>query len=89
MAERRPGKRALKAQREAKRAELSSRLADLLRALGLGASFLPEVLGVLRSGDRDSARALLGRHAGRTEGDERRIGEALAMAEDLAALDEG
>ncbi len=87
MAAKPPGKRALKAQREAKRAELSVRLADLLRALGLGASSAPEVVAALRSGE-GAARDLLARHAGRTAGDERRIGEALAVAKDLAALSE-
>ncbi|MFN8010540.1 MAG: hypothetical protein U0P81_03965 [Holophagaceae bacterium] len=88
MAERRPGKRALKAQREARRAELSARLADLLRALGLGASALADLVAAAEA-DEAGARALLARHAGRTAGDERRIGEALAVARDLAALQEG
>lgn len=83
-----PGKRALKAQAEARRAELSARLADLLRALGLGASAMAEIVAAARS-DEAGARALLARHAGRTSGDERRIGEALAVAKDLAALTGG
>lgn len=82
----RPGRRALRAQQEARRTELSARLADLLRALGLGASSAPELLGLARAGDLEGLRSALGRYSGRTEAEARRRREAETLALDLAAL---
>lgn len=86
MAARGYGKRVQKAQTEARRAELSARLADLLRALGLGASASGELLALARGGRREDLRAALARHSGASEGDVRRRGEAEALVGELAAL---
>lgn len=88
MAARGPGKRALKAEREARRAQLSTRLADLLRALGLGASASAELLALAREDRTEGVRAALARHSGASEGDMRRRREAEALLADLAALTE-
>lgn len=82
----RPGKRELRARVEAERAELRRRLEDLLRALAVGPKAAAE-LETLAAEDREAeARALLGRHAGGTEGDARRIAQAWDTAKVIAAL---
>lgn len=82
----RPGKRELRARVEAERAELRRRLEDLLRALALGPGTAVELEALAADGREGEARALLGKHAGGTEGDTRRIGEAWDAAKALAGL---
>jgi len=86
MAVKKPGKRALRAERETRRAELSARLADLLRALGLGASAAPGLVALGERGELVGIREHLEKFSGNTEGDHRRreAAEQLVMA--LAAL---
>ncbi len=88
MAAKQPGKRALKAQREARRAELSARLADLLRALGHGASAAAGMLELGRAGDAAGLREALAKYSGRTEAELRRQREAEALVLELAGLPE-
>ena len=81
-----PGKRELRARVEAERAELRRRLEDLLRALALGPKAAAD-LEVLAAESREAeALALLGKHAGGTEGDARRIAQAWDTAKALAAV---
>ena len=88
MAEKKPGKRALRAQAAARRAELEPRLVDLLRALGLGASRAPELLALAKSGELEALRKQLGEYAANTEGDHRRRREAEGLLLELTALTE-
>lgn len=81
-----PGKRALRAQVEAQRAQLENRLVDLLRALGLGAKSMPGLLARVTEGDEAGAVQLLGQFAGKIEGDQRRMAEALGVAKEIVGL---
>lgn len=82
----RPGKRELRARVEAERAELSRRLQDLLRALALGPGIAGELETLAAEAREADGLALLGKHAGGTEGDTRRMAEAWDMAKAIAAL---
>ncbi len=85
-ATKKPGKRELRARVEAERAELRRRLEDLLRALALGPGTAVELESLAAEGREADALALLGTHAGGTEGDTRRIAEAWDTAKALAGL---
>jgi len=80
------GKRALRAQVEVQRKQLEDRLADLLRALGLGAKAMQGLLDLVAAGDEAGASALLRQFAGKIEGDQRRMAEALRVAKEIVAL---
>ena len=82
----RPGKRELRARVEAERAELRRRLQDLLRALALGPKAAESLEALAVEGREADAMTLLGAHAGGTEGDARRIGEAWDTAKAIAGL---
>lgn len=82
----RPGKRELRARVEAERAELSRRLQDLLRALALGPGIAGDLEALAAESREAEALALLGKHAGGTEGDARRMAEAWDTARALAGL---
>ena len=82
----RPGKRELRARVEAERAELRRRLEDLLRALAVGPKAAAELETLAAEGREADALALLGRHAGGTEGDARRMAQAWDTAQALAGL---
>jgi hypothetical protein len=81
-----PGKRALRAEREARRAELAGRLADQLRALGLGASAAPGLIAHGERGEHGEIRQALAAFSGNTEGDQRRRETAERLILELAAL---
>lgn len=80
------GKRALRAQVAVQRKQLEDRLADLLRALGLGAKALQGLVDLVAAGDEAGASTLLRQFAGKIEGDQRRMAEALQVAKEIVAL---
>ena len=81
-----PGKRELRARVAAERAELRRRLEDLLRALALGPGIAGELETLAVESREAEALALLGKHAGGTEGDTRRMAQAWDTAKALAGL---
>ena len=81
-----PGKRELRAQLAVERAERLRHLQDLLRALALGPGVAVELETLAAESREADAQKLLSQHAGKTEGDTRRMAQAWDTAKALAGL---